>query len=60
MSIEPLYTKEEAAKILHCTVKTLGKWICQRKITVYKGRPVLIPETAIKEFLNKRLKRARV
>ena len=58
--IETLYTKEEAAQLLHCTAKTLYKWICQRRIAVIKGGCILISESAIKEFIRKRTKRARV
>ncbi|MBI5344555.1 MAG: helix-turn-helix domain-containing protein [Deltaproteobacteria bacterium] len=60
MSIEPLYTKGEASKILRCAPTTLSHWISQRRIAAVKGRPVLIPESAIKEFIRKRTQRALV
>ena len=56
--IETLYTVDEAAKILWESIKTIRNYISARKITVYKGRPVLIPESAIKEFLTRRKCRA--
>jgi excisionase family DNA binding protein len=58
MSIETLYTKQEAARILKISPNTISNLICSRQITVIKGRPVLIPESAIKNFLQKRTKRA--
>ncbi|RJO61087.1 MAG: DNA-binding protein [Dehalococcoidia bacterium] len=60
MSIEPMYTKEQAAKILRISPKTLLNKLSSREITYIKGRPVQIPESAIKEYLRKRTKRARV
>lgn len=58
MAIETLYTKEEAAQILKISPNTVSNLISSRQITVIKGRPVLIPESAIKQFLQKRTKRA--
>jgi len=57
---EQLYTKTEAAQILRCSPKTLSNRISARQITAIKGRPVLIPESAIKDFLKKRTARALV
>ncbi|MEK6530998.1 MAG: helix-turn-helix domain-containing protein [Deltaproteobacteria bacterium] len=56
--LERLYTKAEAAKYLGVSVKTLSNWISGRRITALTGRPVMIPESAIKEIVRKRLKRA--
>ncbi|OHB72102.1 MAG: hypothetical protein A2W23_08690 [Planctomycetes bacterium RBG_16_43_13] len=56
--IEKLYTIEEVAEILHVARKTVYKWICARKITVVKGKPVLIPESSLKTFIAKKTVRA--
>ena len=56
--IEKLYTIEEVAEIFHVAKKTIYKWICARKITVVKGKPVLIPESALKAFIARRTVRA--
>jgi excisionase family DNA binding protein len=58
--LEKLYTKDEAAKALGISPKTLLNKLSAREITYIKGRPVQIPESAIKEYLRKRTKRARV
>lgn len=58
MSIETLYTKEEAAKILGIKTSTLMNKLSAREITYIKGRPVRIPESAIKEYIRKRTKKA--
>ncbi len=58
MPIENLYTKEETAQLLKKSINTVSNLISSRQITVIKGRPVLIPESAIKQFLQKRTKRA--
>lgn len=56
--IDTLYTVEQVATMLHVAKKTIYKWICARKITVVKGKPVLIPESALKTFIANRTKRA--
>lgn len=58
MSIETLYTKAEVAQILKISPNTVSNLISSRQITVIKGRPVLIPESALKQFLQNRTKRA--
>ncbi len=56
--IETHYTVEEAAKILRRTKNSIYKLISSRQLAAVRGRPVLIPESAIKEFLNKKKQRA--
>ncbi|OHB71300.1 MAG: hypothetical protein A2W23_00210 [Planctomycetes bacterium RBG_16_43_13] len=56
--IETHYNVEQVASMLHVARKTVYKWICARKITVVKGKPVLIPESALKTFIANRTKRA--
>ncbi len=58
MPIENLYTKEETAQLLKKSINTVSNLISSRQITVIKGKPALIPESAIKQFLHKRTKRA--
>lgn len=58
MALENLYTKDEAATLLKISTKTLLNKLSAREITYIKGRPVLIPESAIKEYLKKRTKKA--
>ncbi|MBI3755098.1 MAG: helix-turn-helix domain-containing protein [Deltaproteobacteria bacterium] len=58
--IEAHYTIDEAAKILKKKPKSISNLISARQITAIKGRPVLIPESAIKEFLMRRIRRAMV
>jgi len=56
--IEKFYTKKEAAEILRRSPKTISNMISARQLTAIKGRPVLIPASAITEFLGKRKARA--
>lgn len=56
--IENFYTINEVSKILRVSEKTVSNWISARKITAVKGKPVLIPESALKAFITKRTKRA--
>ena len=56
--IETHYNVEQVASMLHVARNTVYKWICARKITVVKGKPVLIPESALKTFIANRTKRA--
>lgn len=56
--IERMYTTSEVAEMLHRSPKTVSNWISAGKITVITGRPVLIPESALKAFIAKRTKRA--
>jgi excisionase family DNA binding protein len=58
MAIENMYTASEVAEKLRVKKVTVHKWICEGRITAIKGRPVLISESAIKEYLRKRTKRA--
>lgn len=58
MMIEEHYTVEEAARILRRTKNSIYKLISSRQLAAVRGRPVLIPESAIKEFLNKKKQRA--
>lgn len=60
MSIEKHYTIEEAADLLKKKKKTVYNLISARQLTAIKGRPVMIPESAVKEFLRKKTKRALV
>lgn len=56
--IEPLYTKEEVARILKRSPKTVSNWISMGLLTSIRGRPVLIPESSLKRFIEKRKKKA--
>ncbi|MBI5328343.1 MAG: helix-turn-helix domain-containing protein [Deltaproteobacteria bacterium] len=56
--IEEHYTISEAANILKKKPKSISNLISAKQITAIKGRPVLIPESALKEFMRKRLSRA--
>lgn len=60
MSIDKLYNKSEAATLLKISVKTLSNKLSSREITYVAGKPVLIPESAIKAYLQKKTKRALV
>lgn len=56
--LETLYTVAEVAKHLKVSVKTMHNKISAREITAYSGRPVLIPASAIVEYLRQRRRRA--
>lgn len=58
MSIETLYSKEQAAKLLGISPKTLLNKLSAREITYIKGRPVQIPESAIRDYLRKKTRKA--
>lgn len=55
---EVYYTVKEAATRLRRCPKTIWNLMSSRQLTFVKGRPALIPESAIKEFIRKRTKRA--
>ena len=54
MALEKLYTIQEAAEALRVEVGTIYKWTGARKLTYIKGRPVLIPESALKRLIEER------
>ncbi len=56
--IEKFYTVDEVAEMLHVSRKTVLNWISARKITSIKGRPGLIPASALQDFLTRRTRRA--
>lgn len=58
MSIETLYSKEQAAKLLGISPKTLLNKLSAREITYIKTRPVQIPESAIRDYLRKKTRKA--
>ncbi|MBI5892152.1 MAG: helix-turn-helix domain-containing protein [Deltaproteobacteria bacterium] len=52
--IEELYTSKEAAKLLGIQIKTLYNLISARELSAKRGRPLLIPEPAIKDYIKKK------
>jgi excisionase family DNA binding protein len=51
LTVEKLYSKEEAAKILSISPITLGDWLRKGKIRGVKlGRVWRIPESALEEL----------
>lgn len=51
--MEELYTSKEAAKKLGIQIKTLYNLIPARALTAKRGRPIQIPEPALKEYIKK-------
>ncbi len=53
--VEKLYTAQETAEILRKDIGTIYNMLSRRELTHIKGRPVLIPESSIQEFIQRRL-----
>jgi excisionase family DNA binding protein len=53
VGVEKLYTKEEAAELLHVSPVTLGKWLRAGKITGTKiGKKWAVAESDLQAFID--------